>query len=334
MARAGNRWKRRAASLRGALAAVLLLLAVSPGAAREFRAADSQPPDYPSVEALRVMAGLVAERSGGRHTIRVYDSARLGQEADTVDMTRAGVIDINRLNISTFNDRLPETLIPAMPYLFRDEERLLRVLEGPVGAEILAAFSRLELVGLAFVETCPRSFYTVGGPLAAPADFRGKRLRTLPGEAMAALIEGLGGTAVRMPYRQIGTALATGLIDGAENNLLAYREIGHFRLAPYVTLTRHSFSPGVLVMARKSWDALEPADQRLFQDAAREVTERLRRDWPAREAAARLALAAEGVELAEIDAAPLAAAMGPVHESFAAAHPEVRALLARVRGVP
>ncbi len=343
MARTERRRRRMTASLRAALATLLLLaaavpvLAVSvlagPALAREFRAADAQPADYPTVQGLRLMAGLVHERSGGRHSIRVFDSAQLGQEVDTVGMTRAGVIDLDRLNIATFNDSLPETIVPALPYLFRDEDHLRRVLDGPVGAAILAAFSRLDMVALAFFETSPRSFYTVNAPLRTPADFRGLRLRVLPTRVIGAMVETLGATAVYLPFRQVTTALTTGLIDGAENTWPSYRGVGHARLAKYYTLTRHTYSPSALLMSRRSWDGLDAADRELFRTAAREAAETVHRLGLARDAEARAAAAADGITVVEADGAALAAAVRPVYDTFAA-DPVVRELLARVREVP
>ena len=91
------------ADLSRTLAVVLTLLstAVSTGAvAREFRAADTQSEDYPTVQALRYMGRLVAEKSGGRHQIRVFHSRQLGEEKETIEQTRAGAIDLNRTNVA------------------------------------------------------------------------------------------------------------------------------------------------------------------------------------------------------------------------------------------
>jgi TRAP-type C4-dicarboxylate transport system substrate-binding protein len=83
------------------LVAALLLTAISATAfAREFRAADTQSEDYPTVEALRYMGSLVAERSGGRHRVAVFHSRQLGEEKETLEQTRAGAIDLNRTNVA------------------------------------------------------------------------------------------------------------------------------------------------------------------------------------------------------------------------------------------
>ena len=118
----------------------LLLTAVSTGVvAREFRAADTQSEDYPTVQALRYMDSLVAERSGGQNQIRVFHSRQLGEEKETLEQTRAGAIDLNRTNVALIG-----TMVPAMnvlvPFLFRSVEHLQKVLDGPIGNEILDSF--------------------------------------------------------------------------------------------------------------------------------------------------------------------------------------------------
>ena len=79
--------------------ALSLTAAATSAFAREFRAADTQSEDYPTVQALRYMSGLIAEKSGGRHQIRVFHSRQLGEEKETIEQTRAGAIDLNRTNV-------------------------------------------------------------------------------------------------------------------------------------------------------------------------------------------------------------------------------------------
>ena len=87
------------------LVVALFLTAISTSAvAREFRAADTQSEDYPTVQALRYMGRLIAERSGGRHQIRVFHSRQLGEEKETIEQTRAGAIDLNRTNVALIGD--------------------------------------------------------------------------------------------------------------------------------------------------------------------------------------------------------------------------------------
>lgn len=73
------------------LVAALLLTAGSTAASsREFRAADTQNEDNPTVQALRFMGRQIHERSGGRHEMKVFHSRQLGEEKETLEQTRAG----------------------------------------------------------------------------------------------------------------------------------------------------------------------------------------------------------------------------------------------------
>src|SRR6185437_11835709 len=89
---------------------------------REFRAADAQNEDYPTVQALEYMGRLVSERTGGRESIRVFQSRELGEEKDTITQTRAGAIDLDRTNVALLGDFVPTTNVLAMPFLFRSVE--------------------------------------------------------------------------------------------------------------------------------------------------------------------------------------------------------------------
>lgn len=74
------------------LVVALCLAAASTGVfAREFRAADTQNEDYPTVQALGYVGSLVSERSGGRHQIKVFHSRQLGEEIDDLKGLRLRV---------------------------------------------------------------------------------------------------------------------------------------------------------------------------------------------------------------------------------------------------
>jgi TRAP-type C4-dicarboxylate transport system substrate-binding protein len=93
-----------------ALVVALCLAAASTSAVtREFRAADTQSEDYPTVQALQYMGRLIAESSSGRLQIRVFHSRQLGEEKETIEQTRAGAVDLNRTNVALIG-----TFVPAM----------------------------------------------------------------------------------------------------------------------------------------------------------------------------------------------------------------------------
>src|SRR5471030_2970189 len=258
----------------------LLLTGVPPSAwAREFRAADTQSEDYPTVEALRYMGRLIAERSGGRHQIRVFHSRQLGEEKETIEQTRAGAIDLNRTNGVLIGNFVPAMNVLAMPFLFRSIEHLQKVLDGPIGNEILNSFEPNGFVGLAFYDSGARSIYNSVMPVQSIADMKGLRLRVQQSELMSDMIKALGAEPIELPYGQVLTGLATKLIDGAENNWPSFVTTDHYKYAGYYTLTEHTMSPEVLVMSQKAWESLSAEDRTIFREAAIRSSQFMREKW-------------------------------------------------------
>ena len=116
--------------------AMLATVAMAPPLhAREFRAADTQTEDYPTVQALLFMGRLIEKRTAGRHTIRVFHSHQLGEEKETIEQTRVGAIDLNRTNVAPLGSLVPVANVLALPFLFRSRDHLHKVLDGPIGEE-------------------------------------------------------------------------------------------------------------------------------------------------------------------------------------------------------
>lgn len=317
----------------GMLVAILTALAGASAEARDLRAADTQPEHYPTVQALAYMDRLVRERTEGRHRILVFHSRQLGEEQETIEQTRAGAIDLNRINVAPLGAFIPEASVLAMPFLFRDEEHLYAVIDGPIGEEILASFAEHGLIGLAFYDSGVRSIYNRVRPIRSIEDLKGLRIRVQQSDLMIEMARALGAEPVALAYGQIATALSAGLIDGAENNWPSYITTGHYLSAPYYTLTRHTMSPEVLVMSQKAWEGLSEDDRRIFREAARESAAHMRGLWKASEAEARLQARNAGVTVIEdIDQEPFAAAVQPLYDR-ALSDERMRDLVDRIRSV-
>ncbi|MBX9634696.1 MAG: TRAP transporter substrate-binding protein DctP, partial [Magnetospirillum sp.] len=148
-----------------------------------------------------------------------------------------------------------------------------------------------------------------------------------------AMIKALGATPAPLPYGQVAVGLRTGLIDGAENNWPSYQDARHFEAAPFYSLSEHSMAPEVLIMSKKVWDSLPPADQNLIRGAARDSVGHMRQLWAAREQSARDALVAGGVTVNTVDKAAFTQAMQPLFQRFATT-PQLKSLLRRILATP
>jgi tripartite ATP-independent transporter DctP family solute receptor len=313
--------------------ALFLTAAATSAVAREFRAADTQNEDYPTVQALRYMGSLIAEKSGGRHQIQVFHSHQLGEEKETIEQTRAGAIDINRTNVALIGTFVPAMNVLAMPFLFRSIEHLQKVLDGPIGNEILGSFQPYGFVGLAFYDSGARSIYNSVRPVRSIADIKGLRIRVQQSQLMSDMVRALGGEPIELPYGQVLTGLATKLIDGAENNWPSFVTTDHFKYAGYYTLTEHTMSPEVLVMSLKAWTSLSAEDRAIFRDAAIQSSRFMREKWKDLEERSRQQAKAAGVTIVTgFDRKPFEEAMAPIYQN-AQRDPAVAELIARIRKV-
>ncbi|MGY4173890.1 TRAP transporter substrate-binding protein [Bradyrhizobium sp. USDA 4529] len=301
--------------------------------AREFRTADTQNEDYPTVQALNYMDRLIAERTAGRHRIVVFHSRQLGEEKETLEQTRAGAIDLNRTNVALIGTMVPSVNVLAMPFLFRSPEHLQTVLDGPIGGEILNSLGDHGFVGLAFYDSGARSIYNSVRPVRSLDDLKGLRVRVQQSERMSDMVRALGAQPVQMPYGQVLTGFATGLIDGAENNWASFVTTGHYKYAGYYTLTRHTFSPDVLLMSQKAWASLSPEEQAIFREAAQRSSAYMRERWRDLEERSRQQAELAGVKIVtDIDRKPFEAAMAGIY-ARAERDPAISALIERIRNM-
>ena len=322
----------------GVIAACLALLAVgcnsgsnAPAAPSQLilKAADIQPEDYPTTLGIKYMAKLLDERSNGRIKVQVYGGAQLGQEKETIEMTQAGTIAFNRINAAPLVGFSAPIGVYSLPYLFRDEDHLWKVLQGPVGKGLLKGLEAANLVGLAYYDSGARSFYTKGKPIKSPADMKGMKIRVQQSKIFVELVNSLGASATPMNYGEVYSGLQTGIIDGAENNAPSLWTSKHYEVAKYYSLDEHSRLPEVLMISKKVWDALTPADQKLIAQAAEDSVAEQRRLWKAFDQKSLDELVAHGTVISKPDKAPFQKAVQPVYAKY----PEYKDSIAQIQAV-
>jgi tripartite ATP-independent transporter DctP family solute receptor len=266
------------------VAAALAVAAVCQTAtAKEFRSADVHPEDYPTVMAVKYMSETINKKTGGKHTIKVFTGNQLGGEKDTIEQTRIGALDLVRINVAPMNNICPETMVPTMPFLFRSVDHMRKVLDGPIGDQILKACESQGFVGLAFYDAGARSLYTTKKPVKSLADAKGMKIRVQQSDLWVSMLQAMGANATPMPYGEVYTALKTGLVDGAENNWPSYDTAKHHEVAKFYSMTEHSMAPEMLLMSKKVWDTLTPEEQKIFREAAKESVPYMRKLWDEKE---------------------------------------------------
>jgi tripartite ATP-independent transporter DctP family solute receptor len=298
------------------LAAALAVAATLPAAAVEFRSADiHNADDYPTVAAVRHMSTLLEQKSGGKHKIKVFNKGALGSEKETIDQVKIGALDLTRVNVGPMNAICPLTQVPTMPFLFNSIAHMRKALDGPVGDEILKSCESAGFVGLAFYDSGARSIYAKK-PVKTVADAKGLKIRVQQSDLWVALVSAMGANATPMPYGEVYTALKTGLIDAAENNIPSFDTAKHVEAVKVYSKTEHSMAPEILVMSKLVFDKLPKAEQDMIRAAAKESVAFQRQKWDEQEAKSLANVKAQGAEIVEVDKKSFQAVMGPVYDKF------------------
>jgi tripartite ATP-independent transporter DctP family solute receptor len=320
------------------LASLLAVTAVASAAtlvgAATFRSADVHPKDYPTVQAVIYMGEELSKATGGKDTIKVFSDSALGSEKDTVEQVKIGALDMVRVNTSAFHGIVPESMIPSLPFLFRDIEHFRKTMYGPQGDKIMAAFEKAGFVALVMYESGARSMYAKK-PIKNLADLKGLKVRVQPSDLWIGTISALGASATPVPYAEVYTGLKTGLIDAAENNYPSYETARHYESAPVYSETMHVMAPEVVVFSKKKWDTLTPQGQAALRKAAKDSIPFYVKLWEAKEKTSKDAVIKAGarvVPAAEIDRKAFVEAEKPVWEKFTAT-PEAKALVQEIVNV-
>jgi tripartite ATP-independent transporter DctP family solute receptor len=314
------------------LAVVLAaFLSVSAAQARDFQSSDVQPADHPAVKAVAYMGDLMRQRSGRRLGIASVGAGDKDSEIFTVAQVRTGALDMARISASSLHGSAPGMVVPSLPFLFTSVEHRRQSLDGPVGEELLASLQAVDLIGLCFYDSGPRSIYTVSKPIRTLADLKGLKIRVQASSAMAEVMQALGAQPLSTPYGQIRTRLASGTIDAAEDNLVAFRASGQHMVAKVFSLTEHTAPPAVVIFSKQVWDRLSADDQAIIRQAARESVVYYRKLADEQEAAARRELAESGVQfIADVDKPAFSRILTPLYSSLVP-DPRYRVLLQQIR---
>ena len=306
------------------------LMIALPAGAREFSSSDIYASSYPTVRAVAYMADLMRERSGGRLNLSNLGADDRTTESFTLGQLRNGTLDMARVNVAALNSTAPATVVLTLPYLFRSTAHERRVLDGPIGEEILASLERAGFIGLCFYDFGPRSTYGTK-PVRTPADLRGLKYRVQQSSNWAPMVRAMGAQPVVLPLFRGQASMRAGIVDVADGNWSSFVASEQHRVATVVSLTEHVRSPGVLLFSRHVWGTLSASDKAIIRAAARDSVAYHRRLWDEHEAAARRIAEAAGVEvISDVDFAGFTSALAPLQGTIAS-DPQSKALIERIK---
>ena len=322
---------------RNFLAASVAILAATAGlqaqAQTVLKATDTHPAGYPTVVAVENMGQKLEAQTSGRYKVQMFPGAVLGQEKETVEQTQIGALQLNRISLGVVGPVVPDVDVFNMPFVFRDINHMRKVIDGPIGDELLAKVtaSPARLVALGWMDGGARSLYTKK-LVKTPADLKGVKVRMMGNPLFVDTMNAMGGNGISMAYGEVFSALQTGVIDGAENNPPSMFTSNHFSTGTkYYAQTNHLIIPELLVMSKVAWDKLTPADQALVKKLGREAQLEQRALWDKSVEEHTAKLKAAGVEFVPVDQKLFFDATEPVRAKYGAKFADLMKRIAEVK---
>jgi len=238
-----------------------------------LKAADVHPASHPSVIAVVNMGEKLEQQTNGRIKLQTFFSGVLGDEKSTIEQAQAGGIDFLRVSLGPVGTVVPDVNVFNLPYIFRDEKQLRKVITGPIGDEILQKItdSPAQLVALSWATAGARNFYSTQKPIHNSKDLNGQKIRVMGNPMFVETINLMGGSGISMGHGEIYSALQTGVIDGAENNEPTYVTTNQYTVAQFYSESNHLMIPELYAMSKITWNKLSKEDQVLVKKLAKEL---------------------------------------------------------------
>jgi TRAP-type C4-dicarboxylate transport system substrate-binding protein len=228
-----------------------------------LKLATAAPRGTPWWKHLSAFKKRIKEGSGGRIKIKAYPGSALGDEISTLDSTKRNRIQVWAGTGGAIGSKIPEMALWELPYLFPNVEAADHVLDSLFDT-LDALMQKNGFKLLFFSENGHRSIGMKGGFVHSPKDLVGKKMRAQQGYVHENTWKALGASPVPIPVTEVLTSLQNGVVDGFDNTPLFTFAGSWYQAVSHFTLTRHSYQPGFVVMAKAAWDALSPADQALI----------------------------------------------------------------------
>ena len=270
-----------------------------------LRFADQPSENDEMIMAVKKMAELVQERTNGEIEIQVYPGGQLGSNNDVMQGVKMGAIDFGRMQMPFLADagNNPVLRITSLPYLFKDYETELEVLQGEIGDELLQSItdSQAGVVGLTYFVPTSRNVFTVSKKVATLDDLKGLKIRVQNNELYIDMFNALGASPTPISTSEVYSALQTGVVDGAENPIKGYYNDKFYEVAKYCSLSPNDSSePSAIFVSKLTWDKLSSEQQGIVKQAAREAAEYFHEETRKRMDEYMVELEKAGVEFIEI----------------------------------
>ncbi|HEY4253241.1 MAG TPA: TRAP transporter substrate-binding protein [Roseomonas sp.] len=273
-------------------------------------------PQHPFMQVARRFADNVRDKTGGDVEVQVFTTGQLGTQVNMLTGMQTGIIDLCAHTSGFIDTLFPKFMVMDLPFLFPDSAAAERVLDGPVGQQLLAEFPSKGIYGLSYGFFGWRVVSTIDRPMPTPELMRGLKIRVQPGAIFAAMFRTLQATPLQVDLSEVYLALSQRAIEAVETPMISLEATKHDEVVRKVNLTNHVYNACAMMASKRKLDSLAPRYQEAIRAASVEMTPDWRRTLAAATDETQTRLAGKGLEIVSVDRAAYRAALEPVYREF------------------
>jgi tripartite ATP-independent transporter DctP family solute receptor len=285
---------------------------------------------HPVHNAMVFLAQRLEEKSGGRIKVKVYPNQQLGTERELLELLQIGSLGMTKVSAASLEAFSPEISVLGLPFLFRDDAHINKVLNGDIGTELLLSSEKFWLRGLCFYDAGKRSFYSKDRPIETPGDLAGLKIRVQESKMAINMIRGMGGSPTPVAYGELYTALQQGIVDAAENNLPSFYNSRHYEVCKYLSIDEHTAIPDVVLVSTIVWNELSTEEQVWLQEAADESAVYQAKLWKESVELSMTEVQKAGVKVSYPSKEPFLNIVKPVYDLVVQEKPQLASIIQRI----
>ncbi|MEG1602981.1 MAG: TRAP transporter substrate-binding protein DctP [Cloacibacillus sp.] len=254
---------------------VLALMATAASAAPVvLRFAGQQPPEHQCTKMMNDFAKEINKKTNGRIQVKVFPASQLGNYSLVMEELVRGTIDMSVTSFaSEFDPRFEVIYVNGYVSGYDSAKKVfapgawlpnkLDELGKPLGVRVLGSYVE-GMIGISSVKP-------LKDPLNPKVD-KGVLTRVPNMDVYTLGAKAMGFRTITIPWSDVYQSLQTGVCDAVDGMATpaAYTILGDAIKHWYATNYSMEYLP--LMVSSKTWAKLSPADQKIFQEAAKNFT--------------------------------------------------------------
>lgn len=234
-----------------------------------LKCAFNQTMENPEAKTVVELSDKLYDATEGRYSIEVYPSEQLGSQAESLELVQNGSIEMAIVANSIVEGVSSDFAIIGTPYVYDSIDHQKKLFQSGKLDDLFATTEASGFNVLAAYSLGPRCLYTKE-LITTPEELAGKKIRVMQSDTMIQMMNNMGGVGTAMGQGDVYSAIQSGTLDGAENNIITYTDLLQYEVAPYYTLTNHLMIPDELIINADVLKGMSEADQKALKELSTE----------------------------------------------------------------